>query len=147
MFQEAAAAPCLNLEEEVWMDPSLSFHVSDPSFQPPDDLGLQGQLWLPSTSTGLCFCLNIVSIVFYYSFLEFEGNVVLGKDDAEYQEQSSKAPLVNEELPEPLVTGKSGINQSFLCFYSHTHINTFGFLLPDEIREQLSNILESCLTR
>uniref|UniRef100_A0A3Q2D101 HTH La-type RNA-binding domain-containing protein n=1 Tax=Cyprinodon variegatus TaxID=28743 RepID=A0A3Q2D101_CYPVA len=84
------------------MDPSLSFHVSDPSFQPPDDLSLQGQLWLPSTSTGLCFCLNIVSIVFYYSFLEFEENVVLGKDDAEYQEQSSKAPLVNEELPEPL---------------------------------------------
>ncbi|XP_015254640.1 PREDICTED: la-related protein 4B-like [Cyprinodon variegatus] len=75
------------------MDPSLSFHVSDPSFQPPDDLSLQ----------------------------EFEENVVLGKDDAEYQEQSSKAPLVNEELPEPLVT--------------------------DEIREQLSNILESCLTR
>ncbi|XP_008394665.1 uncharacterized protein LOC103456732 isoform X2 [Poecilia reticulata] len=101
---EAAAAPCLNPEAEVWNDPNLSFHIPDPDYQQ-----LQ-QPWL-QLPDNLNHQEGFVS--------EFEGNVSLA--EAEYLTPTPEALTVNGETPDPPVT--------------------------DEIREELSRALESCLTR
>ncbi|XP_054882227.1 la-related protein 4B-like [Poeciliopsis prolifica] len=101
---EAAAAPCLNPEAEVWNDPNLSFHIPDPDYQQ-----LQ-QPWL-QLPDNLNHQEGFVS--------EFEGNV--GLAEAEYLTQTPEALAVNGETSDPPVT--------------------------DEIREELSRALESCLTR
>ncbi|XP_014866491.1 PREDICTED: uncharacterized protein LOC106932346 isoform X1 [Poecilia mexicana] len=101
---EAAAAPCLNPEAEVWNDPNLSFHIPDPDYQQ-----LQ-QPWL-QLPDNLNHQEGFVS--------EFEGNV--GLAEAEYLTPTPEALTVNGETSDPPVT--------------------------DEIREELSRALESCLTR
>ncbi|XP_023181661.1 uncharacterized protein LOC111606154 isoform X2 [Xiphophorus maculatus] len=101
---EAASAPCLNPEAEVWNDPNLSFHIPDPDYQQ-----LQ-QPWL-QLPDNLNHQEGFVS--------EFEGNVDLA--EAEYLTQTPEALAVNGETSDPPVT--------------------------DEIREELSRALESCLTR